>query len=142
MSEGSPKKLGLGQVGVTVTPNRTPSGKDVPCKIDKQAGATADIHHDVIFLDFGQDYEITFSLSAGEGVTAWSATPFGNMQGQCPPIGQGPTPPFKLSATNPSANSITVHIDGVAGPYQVVQQYRLNFNDDLTCDPIIIIGQS
>jgi hypothetical protein len=128
------KEAGTMAIDVRVRP-RAPSGNNVACQL-----VGGDVHRNVIFLDFDQEYDITFTLDPDNGVTNWNAAPFGNREGACPAAGQGPTAPCSLNAGG-TATSITVHVAAVAsGPGQRIEKYRLNFNGALTCDPIIIIG--
>jgi hypothetical protein len=135
MKNNAGSKASTQQIAVSVRP-KTPNGNEVPCQLQGP-----DVHRNVLFLDYDQDYDITFTLQPGNGVNNWSAAPFGNQQGSCPPAGQGPTAPCSLQAGG-TATSIIVHVDAVPSqPGQRVEQYRLNYNGDLTSDPIIIIGK-
>jgi hypothetical protein len=122
------------QIAIAVRPG-APNGNDVRCRLQGP-----DVHRNVIFLDYDQEYDITFTLQPGNGVTAWNAAPFGNREGACPGTAQGPTAPCSLNSGG-TATSMTVHVAAVLEqPGQRVEKYRLNFNGTLTCDPIIIIG--
>jgi hypothetical protein len=120
-------------IHVTVMP-QLPNGKEVPCGI---RGPAKYVQDDTIWLDAGQDYDITFELAGANGVNGWhSTTPFGNQQGiGCPGASQGASGPFGHSP--PAGGQLSV---SVRQPSRSLNSYRLNFNDDFYCDPIIVVG--
>lgn len=123
-------------IEVRVRP-KAPNGNNVDC----QLVGGGEMHKNVLFLDYDQDYDIRFTLEPANGVNNWNATPFANREGACPPDGQGPTAPCSLMPGG-TATAMTVHIDAIPSqPGQRVEKYRLNFNGALTHDPIIIIGR-
>ena len=118
---------------IAVRPKGPAVNKHVPCRVGTKP-------KNVIFLDYDQAYDLTFELVAAHGVTAWGNPPFENQEGVCPPPGQGPTDPCSLKAGG-TTTRITIHVSAIpAQPGERAEKYRLNFNDGLTCDPIIIIG--
>lgn len=119
-------------ITVTVKP-QLPKGKNVPCQL-----SGGGVENNTIWLDADQDYDITFVLTGANGVNGWHGTlPFGNdSSGDCPPAGQGPCGRFSLkSGAAPGSIKISVASGG-----RFATNYRLNFNDDYTCDPIIVVG--
>lgn len=118
-------------INVNVTPVGV-NGTDVDCDF---AGA-AEVVSNALFLKHTDDFDITFHLIQAHGVNTFAAQkPFCNQPNRCPRPGAGnAVPPFRLTA-NPG-NSITVHVDPVGN--RGVSHFRLNFNNNLSCDPIII----
>ena len=118
-------------INVTVTPVGV-TGTDVDCDF---AGAP-EVISNALFLDRTDDFDVTFQLVPAHGVSAFAALrPFCNQPNRCPrPPGGNAVPPFRLTAN--TGNTITVHV-GSGGPKRV-SHFRLDFNNNLTCDPIII----
>ena len=94
---------------------------------------------DIRNLQAGQAYDITFTLAAAHGVDSWDpAAPFGTQPGgSCPPPGQGASGPFRLQPGG-VPTSMTIHVDGQ--PQDTRTEYRLNYNDGQSTDPIIVVG--
>ena len=118
-------------INVTVTPVGV-TGKDVDCDF---SGA-GEVIGNALFLDKSDNYDITFQLVSAHGVNAFAAQkPFCNQPKRCPkPPGGNAVPPFHL--TGNTGNTITLHVDPI--PNKEVSYFRLNFNNGLTSDPIII----
>jgi hypothetical protein len=121
----------LTNVTVTVTPQAT-NGTEVVCNFSGSA-----VTDDAIFLNKNEPYDLTFNLVNGPGGSyAFStSTPFCNQSNHCPAPNAPIKSPYSLNQ-NPTANSISVHVDPV--PSRAVTHYRLNFNGGYSCDPIII----
>jgi hypothetical protein len=117
-------------INITVTPVGV-AGTDVDCDF-----AGPNVVDNAAVLPNGGTYDITFQLVPAQGVTGFAAQrPFCNQPNRCPrPPGGNATPPFRL--TSNTGNAITVHLDPVGN--KGVSYYRLNFNNNLNCDPIII----
>lgn len=117
-------------VHVTVTPVQV-NGTDVDCDI-----TGADVIDNALFLPNAGTYDIQLQLAPALGVNAFAAQrPFCNQPNRCPrPPGGNAVPPFRLTAN--TGNAITVRLDPVG--QRGVAHFRLNFNNNLTCDPIII----
>ena len=120
-------------INVTVTPIGI-AGNDVDCDF---AGG-GEVISNAIFLDKTDNYDITFQLVSAHGVNAFAAQkPFCNQPKRCPkPPGGNATPPFQLTAN--TGNTITLHVAVDPIPKKKVSYFRLNFNNSLTSDPIII----
>jgi hypothetical protein len=118
---------------VTITPTAV-NGTDVDCDI-----AGADVIDGAIFLNKDETYDIAFQLQAGVGVAAFDqSNPFANRNAQCPGQNAKPQPPCAVTA-DPSAplyDSFTVRVSPTGN--KGVSHYRLNFADELSCDPIMI----
>lgn len=125
------------RITVTVTPG-PPNGNEVPCQL--HVAPPQFLVDDAIWLDPTQDYDITFNMVAGSArtwnVAAGGPGPFCNIRGQCPAIAAGTSDGFAITARGP--NAITVHVPALGT--KAVQHYRMNFDNNLTCDPIIIVG--
>lgn len=117
-------------VNVTVTPVNV-NGNDVDCDF-----AGANVIGNALFLPNAGTYDIQFQLAPALGVNAFAAQrPFCNQPKRCPrPPGGNAIPPFRLTAN--AGNAITVRLDPVG--QRGVAHFRLNFNNNLNCDPIII----
>lgn len=118
-------------INVMVTPVGV-TGKDVDCDF----GGAAEVVGNALFLDKSDNYNITFQLVPAHGVNAFAAQkPFCNQPKRCPkPVGGNAVAPFNL--TSNTGNTITLHVDPI--PNKEVSYFRLNFNNALTSDPIII----
>jgi hypothetical protein len=119
-------------VNVAVTP-RAKQGNDVDCDI-----SGGNVVNNAIWLPPGDDYDVTFTLvpDGGIGVTGWAPSPFANRNGKCPKAA-GLNPPCSGFKLDPAGNPV-INVDGRSG--KAVVHYRLDFNGNGTCDPIIIIG--
>jgi hypothetical protein len=117
-------------INVTVTPVNV-TGTDVDCDF-----AGHQVIGNGLFLPHGGTFDITFQLVPRLGVSAFAAArPFCNQPNRCPrPPGGNAHPPFRLTAN--TGNTVTVHLDPVG--HRGVSHFRLNFNNSLNCDPIII----
>lgn len=117
-------------INITVTPVNV-SGTDVDCDF-----AGPNVIGNAPFLKNTDSFDITFTLVPALGVNAFAGQrPFCNQPNRCPrPPGGNAAPPFSLTAN--TGGSITVHVDPVG--HKGVSFYRLNFNNNLNCDPIII----
>ena len=122
------------QITVTVTPGN-PNGKEVGCQL--HVAPPKYWQDDVIWLDAGEDYNINFNVAAANGINNWADAPFGNQSGlKCPSATQGPSGPFSQGpAGGPAAMTVQVR-----SPSRSLTSYRLNFNDEYYCDPIIVVG--
>lgn len=120
------------KVSVSVTP-KSKQGNDVDCDI-----SGANVVNNAIWLPAGDDYEVTFTLApdAVIGVNGWAASPFANQKGKCPKAA-GLNPPCSGFKFDPAGNPV-INVDGRSG--RSVIHYRLDFNGNGSCDPIIIIG--
>lgn len=127
---------GYTQIHATVTPD-VPNGPNVGIHV---VGTQPYVQSNGnINLAAGQSYEITFTLAGANGVNSWDqGAPFGNQaDGTCPGPGQGACPPFSLQPGG-NATSMKVLVGGQASGAQT--QYRLNYNDGLSTDPIIVVN--
>jgi hypothetical protein len=113
-------------IPVTVNPG-APNGNEVPCKI---TGPSEYVANDAIFLPPGFDYEIEFTLAGND--FDWADDPFWCQEGQCPTEPTG----GKIKFKNKAGNKITATASATND--KALSFYRLNFNDDFRCDPIII----
>ncbi len=119
-------------IHVTVTPKGQPSGKDVPVTIAGQNVKGGEIQ-----LNANTEYDIVFNLTAANGVRSWGDNPFGcQANGTCPGANEGASAPFSVKGT--SQAKLTVHVDPTGKDSR--SEYRLNYNDELTTDPVIVIG--
>jgi hypothetical protein len=135
--ESSTKKEGAmaTNITVTVTPSNPNANKEVKCQL--QVAPPQYLVDGAIWIDATKDYNITFNLPGG-GPRTWNVggQPFSNMKGQCP--GQNGTTQNGFNVTSKGPTAITVYIPAQGG--QAVQYYRMNFEDDYWCDPIIVVG--
>lgn len=123
-------------ITVTVNPGNPQGNKEVSCNL-VVAPPKYLVAPDIIWLDPGVDYDITFHLAPANGVTNWHSTPFGNQAGSgCPATGAGACPPFTQNAGG-GPNSMSIHVTGGG---RSVNSYRLDFNNGYFCDPIIVVG--
>jgi hypothetical protein len=122
------------RITVTVIPGN-PNGKEVRCQL--QVAPPQYLQDGAIWLEAGEDYDINFNVAGANGVNSWAGAPFGNQSGlNCPSATQGPSGPFSLGpAGGPAAMTVQVR-----SPTRSLNSYRLNFNDDYYCDPIIVVG--
>lgn len=127
---------GTKQIHVTVTP-QPHAGDNVPIHT---VGTEPYVksNGDITDLEPDQAFEITFTLTGAHGVNSFeSRGPFGNDEGTCPHSSQGPSAPFSLKPGGNSA-AITIRLDASDSGYSA--NYRLNYNDSLYTDPIIVVG--
>jgi hypothetical protein len=125
------KGANLMTMTVTVTPQAT-NGTEVDCNFSGTG-----VEDDTIWLDLNQGYDITFNLVNGPGgsYSFDTSTPFCNQSNRCPSANAPIKKPYSLKP-NPTANSITVHVDEFKS--RAITHYRLNFAGGFSCDPIIV----
>jgi hypothetical protein len=131
MSRDKEEESAVRATVVTVRPVDV-SGMTVECDISGN-----DVTDDAIFLARNQTYDITLRLTPALGVSRFHATkPFCNRNSKCPPeLPRGNTSsPF--GAQRISDTELLISAQAVNG--KAVTHYRLNFDGDLTCDPVII----
>jgi hypothetical protein len=108
------------------------NGDDVDCRI-----TGADVTDDAIFLKKEKQYDIDVTLDPGTtGLKFHQTKPFCNQNSKCPPALPGGNATHPFSVTRNSDTSITIH--AVPIPSRAVAHYRLNFDGNKSCDPIII----
>jgi len=132
MFKGDGNTVAVTSTTVTVTPQSV-NGNEVDCSI-----SGSDVSDDAIFLDHSHGYDITIKLKSGPGgsYNFHPTKPFCNQKGKCPPELPGGSAHNPFSVTPIDATSILVHCDPVPG--KGVAHYRLNFDNGMSCDPIII----
>jgi hypothetical protein len=130
MSNSNEKEV-MATVDVSVTPTGRIRGNEVECDLEGR-----DVEDDAIFLERDRTFVINFNLDP-HGPDSWDEeNPFSARTGKCPRPDAEPHGLMRVTDVSPKQLTVT------AGPVRrrSVIHYRLNFADDTTCDPIIIIG--
>jgi hypothetical protein len=123
----------LTATSVTVTANSV-TGTDVNC--DFTGG---DVVDNALFVDDSATTTIAFTLvdKTGQNVQFDTANPFNNQSGHCPRTAGSPKKPCGLqNPPAPTGTSFTMTVDPTNG--RAISYYRLNFQNGLSCDPIIV----
>lgn len=127
-----PSPLTTASVTVTAT---AVNGAEVDCTVTGEVAT-----NNAVFVSQSVASEITFDLvdQTSQSVKFDTNNPFGSQNNNCPKANPQPKPkpPCSLGSPAPTENCFTMSIAPTNG--RAVSYYRLNFQNGLSSDPIII----